>query len=138
MIPRVLALWLPAAAVLSLLTACDVLRPVPPDQYCKEAGYAIASRTFECTGDDALANARYERFTEAYSCIEYDLERTNVQGAAEKDLFHCGLAIGAMTCEEVADCGDDIGCYLTRSPTCALVVAGAPADEDEDDTGGAR
>ncbi len=39
---------------------------IEPDEPCRQAGFSIASRTFACTGDDALANDRYRRFSAAY------------------------------------------------------------------------
>lgn len=112
-----------------LLVACEHLPTVPPDQYCKEAGFSIASRTFECTDDPGLANDRYEAFAQTYTCREWDLSRENqLQAPVEADLFHCAFAIDALSCGEVRACGDDLDCWLAASPTCALVVKGLPAD----------
>ncbi|MFO0006047.1 MAG: hypothetical protein ACK559_33475, partial [bacterium] len=44
----------------ALLGGCDPIEPMPSDLPCREAGYAIAARTTQCTGDAALGQARYE------------------------------------------------------------------------------
>ena len=137
---------LPATLALAALAAgCIDLKPMPADQPCKEAGYAIASRVFDCSADGELANATYERFEEEYACVLYDLEvEPDPPGSdIEKDLFHCALAIGALTCDQVAACGQDLDCFLAASPTCPLVVThadGSPLDGSSgtggSDTGG--
>lgn len=113
-----------AAALLVLAGGCINLKPMPPDQPCKEAGYAIASRVFDCSADSELANATYERFDSEYACVLYDLEvePDPPESAFEQDLFHCSLAIGAMECDAVLACGEDLDCFLAQSPTCPLVV----------------
>lgn len=119
---RRLSPWL-APPLALVLGACINLRPMPPDQPCKEAGYAIASRVFDCTADADAANAAFRRFEQDVECVLYDLEARDDTGSAwEKDLFHCALAIGAMDCEEVLACGEDTACFLAASPTCALVA----------------
>ncbi|MCK6502076.1 hypothetical protein L6R53_01495 [Myxococcota bacterium] len=116
----------PAAplALAAAATGCINLKQMPPDQPCKEAGYAIASRIFDCTADGDLANATYERFEEEYACVLWDLEEEpDPYGSnVEKDLFHCSLTIGAMECEQVLACGEDLDCFLSTSPACGLVV----------------
>lgn len=121
---------------LLLPTSCISLRQMPPDQPCREAGFSIASRIFDCTGDEALANATYERFSDERTCILWDLDETSERYpfAIEADLFHCALAIDAMTCDEVERCGQDLDCYLSASPMCALVVEPVEAG----DTGAAE
>lgn len=108
---------------LSFLAACG-LQPMAPDQPCLEVGYAISSRTFDCSEDGELANERFERFTEAFECIEHDLSevtRENFENP-EKDLFHCAFAIRMLTCSEVAARGDDLLSWMDVSPACALVL----------------
>ena len=57
--------WLPLS-----LAGCASLQALPPDAPCVEAGYAISRRTFECTGDAELANARFERYRREFECID--------------------------------------------------------------------
>jgi len=47
-----------AAVASALLGGCDPIEPMPSDLPCREAGYAIAARTAQCTGDAALGQAR--------------------------------------------------------------------------------
>lgn len=130
-------------SLLAAATGCINLKQMPPDQPCKEAGFSIASRIFDCTSDGELANATYERFEEEYACILWDLdEEPDPYGSnVEKDLFHCSLVIGAMECDQVLACGDDLDCFLATSPTCALVVTyadGSALSSNDDDTGSSR
>ena len=62
--------------LLPMLMGCPSLKALPQDQPCLEAGYAIARRTFECTGDGDLANARYELFEAEYTWL---MNRQGVQ-----------------------------------------------------------
>lgn len=90
---------------------------MPADQPCLDAAYNIAARTFECTGDPDLANARYEAFESEFRCKPVDVETDPVS-----DYFHCSVTIGALTCEEVEAFGDDIACWFGVSPACPYVV----------------
>lgn len=109
------------------LAACN--RSLDDDAWCKEAAYAIAGRTEECTGDSALASARYEAFFDAYTCVEVPPESLadDTAGAvAPQNLAHCALAIRNLPCELVDAYGDALDRYLTASPVCALLVEGGP------------
>lgn len=117
------------ATTLLLLVGCSSLRTVEGDLPCLEAGYAIARRTFECTGDAELANARYVRFEAEYECVVVDypeIEEPNEYLVGEEglpgDWFHCSFAIGELACELVDAYGDDIDQWLTASPSCSEVV----------------
>jgi len=108
---------------LSVLVACTSLEGMQADQPCLEAGYAIASRTFDCTEDGDLANERYERFVDEMACIPHPLEeeeggKTNPQ----KDLFHCAYVIRTLSCEDADAFGDELDAWLSVSPACNLVV----------------
>ena len=115
-----LGLWLGASG-------CLGFQPGDPEQPCWEAGYAIAAVTEDCTGDRELANARYEAFDAAYTCIprEPDDPELLAQGIGPEDLYDCAFAIGRLPCAVVEDFGDDIAAYLSISPGCALVTAPA-------------
>ena len=109
--------------------ACASLRPIDGDLPCREAGYAIAWRTLECTGDEALANARYEAFEANYTCVEVDygeVDAENIYLLDPRDnpgnWFHCSFAIGELPCELVEQYGDALDEWLTASPSCAAVV----------------
>ncbi len=110
--------------ILLVFAACVTLRPIEADVPCREAGYAISRRTFECTGDGALANRRYEAFARQYTCIspaiEYD---TGYYANTPADLYHCAFAIGELACSLVTTYGDDLDRWLDSSPMCALVAA---------------
>lgn len=93
--------------VLAGSAACDAEPDeIPDDESCKQAGYAIANRTFTCEGDGDLANERYERLMDEYRCLAND-----GFGCAEKTL--------ELTCEQVADAGDDLDRWLTLA-SCGL------------------
>lgn len=124
------------AAPLALLAGCASLQALPKDSPCVEAGYAISRRTFECTGDDALANARFEAFEKQYSCIELpdwsvdtgvvtkvlETDGSGGDGLHPPDYFHCAFAIDLLPCELVAEYGDDLDRWLASSNACAYVI----------------
>lgn len=115
--------------MLLVLLSCTNLVPVTEELPCTEAGYAVARRTYECTGDGDLANARYLAFTDAYTCadLDWDVEPdtgiiyTNAPGN-EVDYFHCAFAMGELACELVADYGDDFSQWLSASSTCEMIL----------------
>lgn len=117
------------------LAGCPSLEALPPEQPCVEAGYAISSRTFECTGDEALANARYLAFREAFTCVPIPPwhlvegpEGAHLEGETgllqwdPPDAFHCAFAIRQLPCEQVELYGDDLDQWLTCSAACARVT----------------
>lgn len=117
------------AVGLGALLGCESHRVMDPDQPCLEAGYAIASRTYECTDDNALANARYEAFADDYACIPHVLDDNG--NIPVQDLFHCGYLIRTLSCDDVEAFGDDLDAWLSVSPACQLVVEypdGSPLD----------
>ena len=117
-----------AAAALSMLTACTNLEPVSPDAPCDEVGFAISRRTFECTGDHDLSNARYQAFTREYECIpvEWELEDDDgipgVDPQGQLNYFDCAFTIGELACELVDEYGDDLPLWMESSTACPLVV----------------
>lgn len=122
-------------AALALLAGCPSLRALPKDSPCLEAGYAIARRTFECTGDGDLANARFERFEDRFRCIDLPdwfvdtavVTKVLQTGGDEDyvsppDYYHCALSIELLPCELVSEYGDGIARYLDSSNACAYVI----------------
>lgn len=118
------------------LAGCASLHPMPEDQACLDAGYAISRRTLECTDDPELANARFELFVRDYRCKplpEYEKDTgiatiylrpvdTGLVGVSPADFFHCAFAISQLACELVVEYGDDLYRYLEASEACAYVV----------------
>lgn len=107
--------------ILLLLAGCPT--EIASDDICKEVGYAIAGRTQECTGDVALAEARYEAFSADYTCVADDGRDTALY--LTEDLYACPLAIRNLACELVDSYGDDTEAWLRASPFCALIVGPA-------------
>lgn len=110
----------PFALSVPLLAGCVAFKPMPPDQYCKEVGYAIAAVTEVCTGDTDLANDRHDAFVDQYACIEHEVDEGGA--VAPEDLFDCAFRIQELPCDLVESYGDDISAYVSVSPGCALVV----------------
>lgn len=112
------------------LFGCGPILPMEPDQPCMEAGYAIASRTFDCTGDGDLANARMEAFLDHFDCVEIDITQAPAEPNFDDTVnhFHCAYAIDALTCEAVESLGDDIAAWLSVSPSCPYVVEAADGE----------
>ena len=130
------------AALLLLSAGCPSLHALPKEQPCIEAGYAISARTFECTDDSELANARYLLFDRSYDCIplpEWHVEDgtagTGIEGdtgdlpMSPPDAFHCAFVIRQLPCELVEDYGDDLGLWLSSSDACDRVTEPAGGGE---------
>lgn len=118
------------AGMLSALGGCAPIKPMEPDLPCREAGYAIAARTAECTGDGELAQARYEQFRKEFECIEWkgDDPRFDETGGPEaEDLFSCAFTIRNLPCETVKELGGDLSAWLATDPGCSWVVKGGGA-----------
>ena len=111
--------------LLWLLAGCSNLKQMPPDLPCREAAFAIASRTEECTGDLELASARVDAFQETYTCIAVDTTDPVFDGPAiaVEDLFDCSFSIRELPCELVEEYGDDLELYLLNSPSCTWIIA---------------
>jgi hypothetical protein len=110
--------------VLLLASGCGAMDLVDDDSACLEAGYAISRRTYECTADPDLANARFEKFSANYQCIPMPDWSDGLQEDEPypPDLYHCAWVIGELACEWVDAYGDDIAAWLNSSPACAYVI----------------
>ena len=128
---------------IAMATSCLPIDPMPPDQPCLEAGYAIASRTLECTGNAKLSQDRYDAFRKEFTCIEWDVTdpRLGLDFGAQ-DLFGCAFVLSNLPCELVDEKGDDIEAWLLSTDTCALVVEMEGVDTShllsDPDTGGGQ
>lgn len=114
----------PVSAVL-VAGALGCRSSLPEDALCKEVGYAIAGRTVQCTGDEALGNARFEAFEDDYTCVDVPVENLTQDTAAPvapQNLYHCPLALRNLPCELVIEYGDDLDRWLTASPVCAFIT----------------
>lgn len=94
---------------------------------CVHTQQAVAARTYDCTGDWELAEGRARRLEVSPNvCLDADSTRRA-----------CPQAIEALSCQEVASLGDDLGAWMAVDPSCADVfsVAGGPGTETvPDDT----
>lgn len=112
----------PTFALFAALTGCTLIEPMPGDQPCKEVGWAIAARTHACTGDVALANTRYEDFTDQITCVEWAADDERLGNTPPEDLFSCAFTIRNLPCETVAELGDDLDAWLALDEGCAYVI----------------
>jgi hypothetical protein len=94
---------------------------VADDQPCIEAGYAIARRTEECTGDRELANERFHAFERAWKCIPTPPDDPEFRDIAP-DLYGCAATISSLSCDAVEEFGDDLWYWLGVDPACGYVV----------------
>lgn len=104
-----------------VLVGCGGLGTVAPDQPCLEAGFAIARRTEECTGDRELANRRYDTFERQWSCIPTPPDDPDL-GPIAADLYGCAATITSLSCDAVDELGDDLALWLGVDPACGYVV----------------
>lgn len=97
------------------------IQEVADDQPCQEAGFAIARRTEECTGDRDLANARYAAFEADWVCIPTPPDDPDLAPIAA-DLYGCAASIQSASCDAVEIMGDDLSLWLGIDPSCGYVV----------------
>ncbi len=71
---------------------------------CDHAGFAIASRIHDCTGNASAANAAYERFTKRRCSLS--------GGSARPEEFACAVSIADVDCKTTRELGDDIDAWL--------------------------
>lgn len=83
------------------------------DEPCRQAGYAIASRTFACTGDGKLANERYLAFQKDFTCKAESLSANS---------FRCVKNLNDLSCESVALHGDRLEAWVGSSHECMSLV----------------
>lgn len=105
---------------LLLLPACEP-EGLPPEALCDEVAYAVAGRTQACTGDDALAAARFHDFQADTTCAPPSEEALAALNVPLADLYHCPFAIRNLACELVIAPEDGWDTFLSASPTCALL-----------------
>jgi hypothetical protein len=94
---------------------------VADDQPCIEAGYAIARRTEECTGDRELANARFHTFEREWVCIPTPPDDPELSDIAP-DLYGCAATISSLSCDAVGELADELSLWLGVDPACGYVV----------------
>ena len=105
------------------LVGCLSYRFPEQDSPCIEVGLSIARRTYECTGDDALADERFHAFEQQVECRNTDAVLREHPGIGAADLYECSFAVGEVACEWVEAWGDDIPSWLAASDRCTWVVA---------------
>ena len=110
--------------VLFALAGCT--RAIGEDSPCREVAYAIAARTVECTGDDALAEVRAEALATDYTCRAPGPEVFGEDTASfvpPEDLYHCAYTVRALSCAEVEAFADDLSAWLSTSPICDRILS---------------
>ncbi len=114
--------WLlPGFAIIGLLS-CGKYQPVDGDKICADVLVAIASRTLECTGNEKLANRRYERFEGEIECIANVVESDEIGYVEPATMYGCHIAILEYTCSYVHTYGGDLAAWLANGD-CAYVAA---------------
>jgi len=116
--------------LLTGLSGCTWLSQIDGDSPCEEAGYAIARRTYQCTGDPDLSNDRHDLFLDATECIPLDFDETGVVisgpgaglGVKAEDTYRCAFIISELAGEVVGELGIGIGAWLSVSNACAYVI----------------
>lgn len=108
-----------------LMASCD--QELPGDEICRDIGYAIANKWFECTGDVEASNARYEQFIDTHSCkiselpSEDQLLNDRISTPPRDsvgDPYQCSAAILQFTCEKALAIGEDSDQWLSASAQC--------------------
>ncbi len=122
------------AASLAALGACTAHDALPADEVCRDVGYAMANRIFECTGDHDRANAAYDRLDSKLDCLvrskygkgeigervlQTDAGTLDVRGA-----YGCVSAVREVPCKTARALEKDPAAWLgSASPTCAQLFA---------------
>jgi hypothetical protein len=98
---------------------------IPEGEGCRDIGYAIANKSFECTGDFNKANELYEDFSRRFSCSYRNptLEESLVNGGTPSH-FGCSRAILSLPCEQIARYPSDDYAWWLSATGCGTVVSG--------------
>lgn len=126
--------------------ACNFDPGASANEVCLEIAGAVAHQTLTCTGDDTLANARFDRLRNDYTCDKsafhdactdfsdelscssagcaYHEGKCSGGGVVAGEFaFACAAGIGQLSCSQVEDYGDDLTLWLDVRPSCAILVA---------------
>lgn len=82
-----------------------------------DVGYSIASRTFQCTGNQKLANRRYEAFDDTYTCVAPSPQNTEYA-----QFFDCSIQVYRTSCDDVERFADDLDAWLGASTMCRQIL----------------
>lgn len=115
-----------ALGAMGFLVQCS--HDLDSDEPCKNAFYAVASRTHACTGDSDLSNDRYEAVDKRYKCT--------INGEPTLPQFLCASAINNLTCEQVKRYDDDYERWFAASAECSLIMVHADGSKLPTPTGG--
>lgn len=127
-------------------TSVGCTTPLPGDDVCKDVGYSISNKIFECRGDVDEANTAYERFEAAHPCKISDLPtEEQIQDGRISDppvdvvgvRYGCSAAILRLTCDQIAGIGGDYDTFLAASGACAQIFARTGTGSLPDRAGGA-
>ena len=91
---------------------------------CDEAGFSIAARADQCTGDAAIGEALYEAFLNETTCIVGDIDETSPLSYDPVLAYDCALVTRNLACELAIEYGDDLSLWLKTSPVCDEILAG--------------
>lgn len=89
----VAALLLVAASLVTAGAGCEEQLAV--DEACRDVGYSIASRHYDCSGDASYANAQYESFMKQHQCL------LDSESHPSTTHYTCSSGIMALMCEQI-------------------------------------
>ena len=92
----------PTLIALSLALAACGQRELLHEQVCADAVFAVASRVYQCTGDDALS-AEAAKLFEGLDCLYSDLPDTAPEWELGPADYHCVNALYAADCGTMED-----------------------------------
>lgn len=87
------------AGLLAMHVACGQ-RELDPSAVCDEAVFAVASRTYQCTGDEALA-AKVAAMFEDLTCLLDDEVDSGGVGGVSQSHYHCPNALYDAVCGDL-------------------------------------
>lgn len=109
-------------AVVAAPPACAPAKELTVETVCQEAALSIANRTFVCTDDADLANARFDGFGSVARCRLTDGVPAGTEtvgpGEAIVPYYRCGEALRGLPCPRVSAIGDDLGAWLREASAC--------------------
>lgn len=117
----------PGLCVLGALLACGgAPEDLTPQDLCDDVGFSIANVVERCTGDYELANDRFDQYEKLYDCRVKSVTHPEM-----REYYVCPVALRDLTCEQVAQFGDDLDLWFQAVPICVEVVQhadGTPID----------
>jgi len=114
---------------------CSVSEDLPAEEVCRDAGYSVANRLFECTGDADRANSGYDTLLDlgcrvsGFAKDELGASSLSLEGGGlvpVPEAYGCPADLRALTCDVIKSGESDASVWLAAAPRCAALFGSTP------------